>query len=154
MYEWLVFAHLLGLVIFLLGHGVSIGCAFRLRRERDRAVLVTLLDLSTRGNQAGMLGLILLGVGGLGAAWDSNTLTATWNVYSYLVLIAVIVGMGAVASSFYYPLRDAVAGAKGATPIDEAEMVRRLDNRRPEILGVIGGVGLVVLTWLMVVKPT
>jgi len=154
VYEWLVFAHLLGLVIFLLGHGVSIGCAFRLRRERDRAVLVTLLDLSTRGNQAGMLGLILLGVGGLGAAWDSNTLTATWNVYSYLVLIAVIVGMGAVASSFYYPLRDAVAGAKGATPIDEAEMVRRLDNRRPEILGVIGGVGLVVLTWLMVVKPT
>jgi hypothetical protein len=153
MYQWLVVAHLLGLVVFLLGHGISIGCAFRARSERDRKVIVTLIDLSSRGNQAGMVGLVVMAVAGLGAAWNANLLTAPWVVGSYVVLIAVILGMGAVASSYYYPLRDAIAGAKGATPIDDAELVRRLDNRRPEILMVIGGIGLVLLVWLMVLKP-
>ena len=61
--------------------------------------------------------------------------------------------MGGIASGFYYPLRDAVGGAKGATPIDEAELIRRLDNRRPEMLAVVGGLGLVLLVWLMALKP-
>ncbi|MEO6351022.1 MAG: DUF2269 family protein [Candidatus Limnocylindrales bacterium] len=153
MYQWLVFIHLLGLVVFLLGHGISIGCAFRARSDRDRKVITTLLDLSNKGSSAGMAGLVVLALAGLGAAWNANLLTAPWVVGSYVVLVAVIIGMGAVASGYYYPLRDAIAGAKGATPIDDAELVRRLDNRRPEILLLIGGVGLVLLVWLMVLKP-
>src|SRR4029077_15706503 len=153
LYQWLVFAHLVGLVIFLLGHGVAVGCAFRARRERDRAVITTLLDLSSKGSQAGWIGFILLAVAGLAAAANAGNLTASWVVGSYVVLIAVLIGMFAVASPFYYGLRDAMAGAKGATPIDDAELVRRLQNRRPEALMAIGGIGLLLLVWLMVLKP-
>jgi uncharacterized membrane protein YhhN len=153
MYQWLVFVHLLGLVLFLLGHGVSIGCSFRARRERERAVITALLDLSSKGNQAGMVGLVVMAVAGLAAAWNTNQLTAPWIVASYVVLVAVILGMGAVASSYYYPLRDAINGAKGASPIRDEELIQRLDNRRPEVLALIGGVGLVLLVWLMVLKP-
>lgn len=153
MYQWLVFAHLVGLVVFLLGHGISMGCAFRARKEPDRAVITTLLDLSSKGNQAGLLGLVISAIAGLGAAWNADLLTAPWVVASYVVLVAVILGMGAVASSYYYPLRDAIAGAKGTTPIDDSELIRRLQNRRPETLMLIGGVGLLLLVWLMVLKP-
>ncbi len=153
MYLWLVFLHLLGLALFLLGHGVSIGCSFRMRRERDRAVIAALLDLSARANQFGTGGLVLLGIFGLAAAWNTNQLTAPWIVGSYVVVVIVIIAMGAIASGFYYPLRDALGGAKGATPIAEAELVERLDNRRPELLLLVGGIGLILLIWLMVLKP-
>jgi hypothetical protein len=153
MYLWLVFVHLIGLVVFLLGHGASIACSFRLRRKRERIVIVALPDLSRRANQAGMLGLILLAIGGLAAAWNANQLTASWVVGSYVVLIAVIAGMYAIGAPFYYGLRDAVACARGAAPIGDAELIGRLDNRQPEILTAIGGAGLVVLVWLMAMRP-
>ena len=87
--------------------------AFRLRRERDRSVLTTLLDLSSRWNAVASVGFIFLAIGGLVAAWNANLLTAPWVVWSYVVLIVVLVAMFAIASPFYYGLRDAVAGAKG-----------------------------------------
>jgi hypothetical protein len=153
LYQWLVFVHLTGLVIFLMGHGIAVGCSFRVRSARDRVVITTLLNVSQRGSGVGWIGLILLAIGGLGAAWNANQLTASWVVGSYVVLIAVLLGMFMVASPFYYGLRDAVAGAKGATPIGDDELVQRLQNRRPEVLLAIGGIGLALLVWLMVLKP-
>src|SRR5262245_61008744 len=152
LYQWLVFVHLAGLVIFLMGHGVAVGCAFRVRSARDRTVMTRLRDLSAKGSGFGWIGLILLAVGGLGAAWNANQLSVSWVIGSYVVLIAVLLGMFIVASPFYYGLRDAIAGAKGATPIGDEELVARLQNRRPEILLAIGGIGLLLLVWLMVLK--
>src|SRR5262245_57581620 len=80
VYQWLVFVHLVGLVIFLMGHGVAVGCAFRARQARDRVVITTLLDLSQRGSGFGWIGLILLAIGGLGAAWNANQLTISWVI--------------------------------------------------------------------------
>ena len=79
-------------------------------------------------------------------------LTAPWVVVSYVVVVVLFVGMAALGSSLYYPLRDAVLAGKGE-PITDEELIRRLDNRRPEALALIGGVGVLVLVWLMVMKP-
>ena len=54
---------------------------------------------------------------------------------------------------FYYGLRDAIAGAKRAAPLDDAQLRARLVSRRPEVSAAIGGLGLLVLVWLMVMKP-
>ncbi len=80
-------------------------------------------------------------------------LLAGWVVASYVVLIAVLVGMWALGAGFYYPLREALAGKDGVAPIDRAELARRVDNRRPEALALVGLGGLIVLVWLMVLKP-
>ena len=61
--------------------------------------------------------------------------------------------MYAVGGSYYYPLRDLVGGKDGAAPADGEALARALDSRRPEILLAIGGGGLLVLIWLMVLKP-
>lgn len=153
MYPWFVFLHLVGLVLFLLMHGVSLWVAFRIRRETDPALVSTLLGLSGRGNQAMYVGLLLLGVGGLAAAGIQGWLLSAWAIASYVVLAGVLVGMWAVGAGFYYPLRDALAPKDGAPPLQGAELARRLDNRRPELLTAIGGGGLLVLTWLMVFRP-
>ncbi|HEY3335355.1 MAG TPA: hypothetical protein VGK16_09005 [Candidatus Limnocylindrales bacterium] len=153
MYPWLVTLHLLGMVLFLLAHGVSIWVAFAVRGERRRDTVVALLDLSRRAAQVIYLGLALLGIGGLGAAWSAGLLTAPWVVMSYAVVVVILVAMFATASPYYHGLRAAIAGTAGEPPIDDDALDRRLRTRRPELLATLGGVGLVSLVVLMTVKP-
>ena len=153
MYLWFVLLHLVGLVIFLAMHGVSMAVSFWVRGQTERSTIVSLLMLSSRAVQVAYLGLILLGIGGLAAAANVGWLTVSWVVASYIVLAVVVVAMYIVAAPYYYGLRDAVAGAKGATPIDDVELRARLVSRRPEAIAAVGGIGLLVLFWLMVMKP-
>jgi hypothetical protein len=153
LYQWLVFLHLFGLVLFLLAHGASMFAVFRVRQEPDLSRAKLLLELSARGTQTSYLGLILLAVGGLGAAFNQSWLVQPWIVASYVVLIGVILLMYAVGAGFYYRVREAVEGAKGEPPITGADLNTRLQNRRPEALATIGLVGLAILVWLMVFKP-
>lgn len=153
MYLWLVFVHLVGFALFLLMHGVSLWVAFRVRRTTDPGLARELLALSARGNQAMYIGLLLLGIGGLGAAANAGLLSAGWVIASYIVLAIVFIAMYAIGAGFYYPLREALAAPDGAAAIDGTELTRRLDNRRPELLAGIGLGGLGILVWLMVLKP-
>ena len=153
MYQWLVFVHILGLVIFALCHGVSLFVAFRVRRVADPAVAAGYLQLSQSANQAMYLGLLLLAIGGIGAASTNDLWGRTWVQASVVVLIVVIVLMYVVGAAYYYRLRDALGGKDGAPIPSGAELTQRLSTRRPELLAVIGGVGLLVLIWLMVLKP-
>jgi uncharacterized membrane protein len=153
MYQWLVFIHLLGLVLFVAMHGVAMFMAFRVRTEREPANAKLLLGISSRANQAMYLGLLLLGIGGLGAAGSAGLLTAPWIVASYVVLIVVFIAMYALGAGFYYPLREELDGKDGAPALDSGAMVTRLQNRRPEALSLLGFGGLAVLIWLMVFKP-
>lgn len=153
MYTWFVLLHLVGLVIFSAMHGVSMAVSFWIRSQTERATIATLLALSSRAVQVAYLGLILLGVGGLGAAANVGWLTSSWVVASYIVLAVVVVAMYAVAAPYYYGLRGAMAGEKGAPPIDDVEVRARLASKRPEALAIIGGLGLLALVWLMVMKP-
>src|SRR5262249_19171112 len=113
-----------------------------------------LLNLSARGNQAMYLGLLLLGIGGIGAAWNANQLTTSWVVASYVVLLIVLIAMWAIGAGFYYPLREALTPKDAsAAPISADELARRVANRRPEALALVGFGGLLILIWLMTLKP-
>jgi hypothetical protein len=153
VYASLVTLHLLGLVLFLLTHGVSMWVAFRIRGERNREVIAALLDLSAWAARLTYLGLALLGLGGLGAAWSAGLLTAPWNIASYVVVVLVLVGMFGIASPYYHGLRSALQCTRDAPAIDDTALFERLRTRRPELLATIGGLGLVTLVVLMTVKP-
>lgn len=62
MYRWLVILHVLGVFGFLMAHGISVGVAFALRRERRLEVVQALLDLSssTLGILHGSIALLLI----------------------------------------------------------------------------------------------
>ena len=154
MYLWLVALHLIGLVVFVMCHGVAMFVAFRVRKERNRDVIVALLDLSSRANRAMYVGLLLLAIGGFGAAWNVGWLLAPWVVASYVVLIVTIVVMYAAGAGFYYPLREGLEGT-GKTPrLDDEELFTKpATSNRPQVLGAVGMTALVILVWLMVLKP-
>lgn len=153
MYPWLVTLHLAGLVVFLLAHAAGMWVSFRVRGERDRAVIAAMLAMSVQGSKVMYLGLLLLGIGGLGAAASADLLLAPWNVASYVVFAAVAVAMSAIAGFYYHPLREGLEGTPKRPRLDDEALYARLQTRRPEILALIGGTGLLVLVWLMSVKP-
>jgi predicted RND superfamily exporter protein len=154
MYAWLVALHLVGFVVFLVCHAVSMWVAFRIRSEPDRAVIAAMLEMSSRGNQVMYLGLILLGVGGLGAASVAGWLTAPWVVASYAVVAVTLVAMWAMGAGFYYPLREGLEGTEKTPRLeDEALRATIAASRRPEALAAIGFTSLLILVLLMVLKP-
>lgn len=152
MYQAMVLIHLVGVVVFAIAHGVSIFAAFRVRRETDPRIVAAILGMSKSAVLFLYLGLVLLGVGGLGAAWQAGVLLAPWAIASYVVMIIVIGVMYTVATTYYVHLRELVSFDRADAP--EPDVLREtLDTRRPEILAGVGGVGMLVLLWLMVVRP-
>ncbi len=150
-YPWLVFVHLVGLVLFAISHGVSIAGAQAIRAERNPAVIAARLDTSKKAVGISYAALVLLGVGGLGAAWIGGLLLAPWVIGSYVVLGVVLVVMWAVATPYYIRLRTAIGDGSGDDLSPGAAALLR--SRRYDVLTAVGAIGLVVLVGLMVLKP-
>jgi hypothetical protein len=147
LYLWLKYLHLVGLAIFLLGHGVSAGSSLVLRRPLSDAVRASLLQLSIRGNFASFPGLALLLITGVWMGFLGSWWHWGWIWTAIVVLVAVAVAMSA-QSVPYHKAREAVGGSK-----PEGELESQLKHARPVVMAVIGSVGLVILIFLMVFKP-
>ena len=158
LYPWFVLLHVLGLVVFAVCHGVSMFVAFRIRAMRDPRAIASALEASGVAIGPMYIGLALLLVGGLGAAAGADLWARPWIIASAVVLILVIAAMYMVATPYYRRVREAVgapvgnapAGAPTASP---EELAVLLDTRRPEFLLLVGAAGLLVLLWLMILKP-
>lgn len=155
LYSWFVFAHLAGLVLFAISHGASAFMAFRLRSAPDLRTAEALLDMGRLSIGPMYVGLLLLIVGGLGAAAGADLWTRPWMIASIVVFVGVLITMWAVASPYYMGLRKAFEdrGPDGEPTVTWDALRAQLDTRRPEILLTVGTVGLLLLVWLMVIKP-
>jgi hypothetical protein len=154
VYQWFVFTHLTGIVLFVLAHGASAFASFQIRTLRDPDVVSGYLTMSAQATRAAYVGLLVLLIGGAGAATVNGFWPQPWVWGSVIVLIAVFVGMYAVGARYYYRLRDLLTGKHGMPPIEPEALAAYLDSRVPDILAAIGGLGLLVLVWLMVMKPS
>lgn len=152
MYQALVLIHLLGVVVMAVAHGVSIFAAFRVRRETDRRIVAAILGMSKTAVMLLYIGFLSMAIGGLGAAWYAGTLLAPWAIASYVVLVVVVGVMYAVATGYYVGLRE-LANGKDGQPVDAGALQAALVTRRPEVLAIVGTTGLVIVLWLMVVRP-
>lgn len=160
-YQYLLFAHLLGFALFLIGHGVSMFFAAALRRERNPDRLRALLDLSLSSLVANYLGLLLLIASGIwlgfaGGFWGQGWI---WTAIAILVLeMAVMIYMGV---TYFGRIRTAV----GLQPYRQTSQVplgpvaspealdRLLSGPQSRIIMAVGVLGLLALIVLMVLKP-
>ena len=93
MYQWFVFTHLIGLVLFVFAHGVSAFVSWQIRTMRDPAVISGYLEMSQQAVRAAYVGLLLLLIGGAAAATDAGLWGKAWVWGSVVVLVAVFFGM-------------------------------------------------------------
>ena len=159
---WLVFIHIVGAFGFVLSHGVSAFVAFRVRAERDPARIGALLDLSGISLGAMYTSLLVLVVAGVLAAVVGGYFNGKFWVWAAIITLLVVAGaMYPLATEHYTRLRRAIGqktqrdkpGDPLPAPLDDAGLAALLDNRRPEAIAAVGGIGLIVLLWLMVIKP-
>ena len=153
MYQWFVFTHLVGLVLFAFAHGASAFVALRLPGQRDRALVASYLETSQLATRTMYVGLLLLLIGGVGAATINDFWTKPWVLGSTGVLIVVIALMYMLGTGYYARLRGQLAGTDGAAPMSDEALAAYLDERRPRILAGVGILALLIIIWLMVLKP-
>jgi hypothetical protein len=165
VYRWWVFVHILGAFGFLLAHGVSVAMALSLRRDRDPERIKALLDLSRVSIGLAYISLIVLLTGGIVSGFLGHWWRQGWIWTALALLIALIVAMGWLGTSFYDQVRIAVGtqptlGSRRKAwlrdqppPASASELSALLASNRPIVMAWMGVIGLAVILWLMVLKP-
>ena len=160
MYPWIVLLHVIGAFLFVTSHGASMIIAMRLRTVTERAQQAALLEISGISVGIMYIGLALLLIGGIWAGFVGDFWGRGWIWAAIGVLIVVTAVMYAVATPFYGRMR-AAAGVTGMgppperlkPPAQESDLDALATSARPFWLAGVGGIGLLVILWLMVVKP-
>ncbi|HLB44940.1 MAG TPA: hypothetical protein VJK49_06090 [Candidatus Limnocylindrales bacterium] len=158
---WIVFAHILGVFLFLIAHGVSVAAVLRLHSERDPAALRTLLDLSRRSMTAMGVGFLVWFFGGILAGFSGNYWTTGryWIWASLAVAVAVMGIMTPMGRIYLNRVRAAVGidprtgVIDSAATVDPVALEAAIGSGRPVLLASIGVVSVAVLAWLMMFKP-
>jgi hypothetical protein len=161
LYPWMVFVHVRGAFTFVLGHGASAMASLRLRAEREPERIRALLDLSSGSLTIAYIGLLLLLVAGVVAGFAGGWWGRLWIWTSLVLLVLIAVAMYPLGSQYYSKVRHAVGmrtyqnkkDDPDPMPSSPAELDALLTSSRPGLLAAIGGIGLLVILWLMVFKP-
>jgi len=157
---WLVFSHILGAFTFVLAHGVSIFVAVRVRSERDPSRITALLDLSRSAVVIAAIAVVFLLVTGIAAGFVGDYWGQLWIWVSIAILVLLWAYMGFRGTMYHDSVRRAVGSvgiydhkATEPPPADPAALAALLASSRAVELAAVGGIGLLVILWLMVFKP-
>jgi plastocyanin len=155
VYQWWVFVHLVGVLAFLGAHGVSMAVLFRLRKERDPRKVSDLLALSSSSITAFYYALGVLLTGGIVAGFLGHWWGRAWIWAAIGVLVVVTVAMFAMARPYYRRVGFvARAIAEGSQAVTAEQFDEILRSPRPVSVAGTGVAGLLVILYLMVLKPT
>jgi uncharacterized membrane protein len=154
MYQWWVFLHIIGAVGFLLSHGVATAITFRLRKERDPAAVSAMIQLSRSTVIPFYASTLVLLTAGIVAGFIGNWWGRAWIWTALIVLVVTSFAMFALTKSFYGRVyRAAEMEAAGERPIPGQDLHILLASKRPWLVAIIGYGALIVIVWLMVLKP-
>lgn len=161
MYPWIVLLHIAGAFMFAMSHGVAMWVLIELPKQRDPRRLAAFVDLSGASLNGVYLGLLLLLVGGIWAGIDRDWFRFAWIWAAIGVLIAIVIAMYATATPFFKRLRIALGiravgypkDAPDPVPLPDAEVLAIAAASPVAVVSAVGFGGLLVILWLMVVKP-
>lgn len=163
MYQWLIFAHILGIFGFLFAHGTAAAVAFALPRQHEVERVRVLLDLSRSVSIIGVVSLLVLLAAGITAGFMGNWWSQGWIWVSLGLFVLIGATMTPLGSRPLNRIRRLVHAGNPApsepishSPLDpsaEKQLAVLLTATHPWLLTAIGGGGLVLILWLMMFKP-
>lgn len=143
--------HLIGAFGFVAAHGATAAVALKLRRERAPERVRALLDLSRSTRGFMYLSLVVLLVGGIANGFVLHVWDRGWIWAAIVLLVLLIVVAFPLAVPYYAAIRRAVSPQE---PAGEERLGALLASRRPLVVMWIETVGIVLIVWLMVFKPS
>ena len=160
LYPWLVLLHVVAAFTFALAHGVSAGVALKLRGEREIPRVQALLDLSRFATNGMYVSIFVLLVAGVAAGIMGDLWGKGWIRAAIVLLVLMFAPMYARATTWFRDLRHAAGqpyetrkGAQPAERPDAAKLAALTASSRPMEIAAIGYGSLVLILWLMVMKP-
>src|SRR5690348_11692780 len=108
MYQWFVFAHILGVFSFLFAHGTAAAVAFALPRQREIERVRVLLDLSRGVTMVANVSLLVLLAAGITAGFMGNWWGQGWIWVALGLFLLVGVTMTLLGSGPLNRLRQLV----------------------------------------------
>lgn len=151
LYGWLVFLHVAAALVAFLAHGVSAGAALKLASVRDRATVQALLEMSNQALLVFAGALLVLVAAGIALGFMGGYWGQAWIWISIVLFVLVFLAMTPMAAQRLRRVREVLA--QPASPQSAAELDALLDAWRPLPTLLVGSVGLLVITWFMVVRP-
>jgi uncharacterized membrane protein len=158
---WIKFLHVVGAFLFVAGHGVSMTVAFRLRNESDGNRMLALLDLSGWSLNVTLVGLLVILISGIVSGIGGGYFGQAWIWIAIVLLVVIAVTMtptaGAQLSRIRRALGQRTQGMKpddpDPVPLPMGEVMALTHAKGPEMAAAIGGIGFLVILWLMIFKP-
>jgi hypothetical protein len=157
---WLKLLHVTAGFTFAMAHGVSAFTVLKLRGERDPSRVTALLDLSKFSLPISDLAILVLLASGIASGFVGSYWGHAWIWIAIGLLVFLFIFMGLRGVRYHDTARHALGTAgfydKKGAPIPEADpaaLAAALDSPRAMELAAVGGIGLLVILWLMVVKP-
>jgi hypothetical protein len=148
------FLHVASVMAFVAFHAVSMVVMFRIRKTRDRARIMELVQLSGETTLPMYIALGAILLSGAFAAFTYDAWGALWLWIAIGVLLLTIAFMTSVAKSYFARVKEACAVRPSGVPrVSDEELGEILGGRTPLLIAWIGIGGFTIILYLMVVKP-
>lgn len=161
LYPWVVLAHVVLVILSFGAHGVSAFAMFRVKSETDRTRIAALLDLSNASLLSAGIGILLAVLTGIIASIMGDHFSRFWP-WASIIVVVVIIGLmtplaGTPMTEVRRALGQSVRGDKKDAPSREpasaADLAAARARLQPELIAGLGIAAIVILVWLMEMKP-
>lgn len=161
LYPLVVVGHVLAVIAAFAAHGVSAYSMFAVRAESDRSRMAAYLDLSSRSISLATIALIVVLALGIVATVMGGFVGRAWPWVSLILFVLVGIAMTPMAGGpmtevrrvLGLPVRGDKPGDPPREPGTDEELAAAKARLRPEVVAAMGAGALVVIVWLMEVKP-
>ncbi|MEX0983425.1 MAG: hypothetical protein WD096_00055 [Actinomycetota bacterium] len=153
-FSWVLYAHIASAFLLLASHGVSMVVLYRIRRERDRTKILSLVTLSGETITPMYISIGLLILTGVLAGLKLESFSHWW-IWLAIGLLLVTVGlMVAVAKPYFTKVKAACEVRPSGVPrISDEELGEILESSTAHVITAIGVGGLLGILYLMVFQP-
>jgi uncharacterized membrane protein len=152
-YGWWKFIHLAGVVGFVAAHGTSMAATMMLRRFKEPQQVAGILQLSATTVSAFYVSTVVLLVGGVGAGVVGEWFNQGWIWVSLALLIGVGILMFPMARKHFRRIRMVIELTETGTAVSRDDFVRVVNSGNPIFTAGTGFVALLLIVYLMVLKP-
>jgi hypothetical protein len=150
---WLLYFHILSVLALLGTHGVSMTVLYAIRKERDRARILSLVQLSGQAIIPMYVSILAILVFGSWLAFKLHLWGRTWIWLSIVVLVATVVLMGFTARPYFAKVKEACQMRPSGVPrISDEELADVVGSPKAHLITAIGVIGLLSILYMMVFK--